>query len=156
MFRRPSCRASVLVRFLGIDVTHSALILFTISTNLPLVGFLMTGFARAMCVNMRTCLCRRRRDSPDILPGDTSSHEIHPSDGFVILVIIIWNEAFSPFFHVHGQEPAILPLRLTEGSRLQIAWNLLVAHLVWSPLIVLFFAAQRHIVGGLSEGVIPG
>lgn len=152
----------VLMRLLGIEGTHSALILFTVGTKLPLVVFLMTGFVRGMPREFEDAASV---DGAGIL--QTYFRVLLPLmrpillTVFVILVIIIWNEAFSPFFLLHGQERATLPLSLlglTEGSRLQIAWNLLFAHLVLVslPLVVLYFAVQRHIVSGLSEGAIRG
>jgi raffinose/stachyose/melibiose transport system permease protein len=152
----------VLMRILGIEGTHAALILFTVSTKLPLVIFLMTGFVRAMP--------REYEDAAAVDGASTFQTYVRVVvplmrpillTVLVILVIIIWNEAFSPFFLLHGQERATLPLSLlglTEGSRLQIAWNLLFAHLVLVslPLIVVYLIVQRHIVGGLSEGAIRG
>jgi raffinose/stachyose/melibiose transport system permease protein len=153
----------VLMRYLGIEGTHLALIIFTVAMRLPLVVFLLTGFVRG--------LPREFEDAAAVDGAGTVQTYYHVMlpmmrpillTVLVILVIVIWNDAFIPFFLLHGQERATLPLSLlgvTEGgSHLQIPWNLLFTHLVLVsfPLMLLYFIVQRHVVGGLTQGAIKG
>ena len=151
-----------LMRGMGIGGTHLALILFLIGTRLGLVVFLITGFVRAL---------PRELEESAYVDGAGQLrafyHIVLPLlapilvTAGIILLVINWNDFFGAFFLLQGEERATLPLslfRLPGSSIKQTPWHLVFAHLVLVslPLIVVYAAAQRRLVEGLTEGSLRG
>jgi raffinose/stachyose/melibiose transport system permease protein len=151
-----------LMRELDLQGTRFGLIAFTVGSRVSLVVFLMTGFARALPIELEEAAAvdgasRWRIFRSVILP--LMAPVVRTA--FVILTVLIWNDFFGPLFLLRDESQATLPLglyRLSSGVSQATAWNYVFTHvvLVSLPLIVLYLVVQRKIVEGVTAGAVRG
>jgi raffinose/stachyose/melibiose transport system permease protein len=77
----------------------------------------------------------------------------------VVVALFIWTDFFYPFFLINDPSHNTLPLGLYSFVSQHVhqeRWNLVFADMVvvTTPLIVLYFFAQKHIVAGLTGGSV--
>lgn len=131
-------------------------------TRLGIVIFLVTGFIRALPLDME-----------EAAKIDGASHwQIYTRIvlpmlspilfvGGIILVISIWNDFYFALFLLQGPSNATLPLTLYQfatSSTVSIRWNLVFTHVLLTslPLILTYLVLQRRVLAGLTEGGVKG
>jgi multiple sugar transport system permease protein len=75
--------------------------------------------------------------------------------------VAVWNDFLGPLVYLHSDEQATLAVALNsfrnQYGGLEDVHLLMAASLVTMlPCILLFFAAQKHFVEGLSQGAVKG
>ena len=145
---------------LHLDGTQIGLISFYSGTQLSISIFLMTGFVKGVPFEIEEAA---RIDGAGtlrvfwsvILP---SLRPVLLTTG-VILTLFIWNDFLTPFFLLPDSSDQTLPLGLynfASANTYELNWNLIFTQviLVSLPLLVLFIAVQKRIVGGLLGGAV--
>ncbi|MFT4212925.1 MAG: carbohydrate ABC transporter permease [Microbacterium sp.] len=147
---------------LGINGTIVGYLLTSVGTRLGIITFLATGFVRTL-----------PDDFEDAAAIDGANkwqiywHVILPLlrptmfAGAIMLVIGVWNDFFFALFLLRGSDSATLPLtlyRFASSSADGLAWNLVFAHVILTslPLFIAYFALQRKVLAGLTDGGLTG
>lgn len=138
--------------------THFAVIAFYMGVFLSFGIFLITGFVKTVPVELEEAA---RIDGAGsltvffriILP---LLAPVILTASFILLVLM-WNDFFYPFFLIGSSDQATLQLGLynfVSGYQYQIRWNLVFANivLVSLPIIAVYVLVQRWVVEGLTGG----
>lgn len=139
--------------------TYAGIILIFTTYGLPQSIFLYVQFIKTI---------PRELDEAAILDGSTSFQlfrkVIFPllkpitATVFILSFVGAWNDVMIPMFFVNGNKWA-LPLTVYNfyGGYMK-AWNLIFADIIItiSPLIIIYLAAQKHIVEGMTAGAVKG
>ncbi|MFI1736032.1 carbohydrate ABC transporter permease [Streptomyces acidicola] len=149
---------------LQLDGTRMGYFLVMVGTRMGTVVFLATGFIRSLPPDMEEAASLdgagklqiyRMVIFPLIVPVLLV--------GSVILIISTWNDFFFASFLLQGSDRATLPIALYQFASASsdvaaMRWNLIFAHVVLTslPLVLMYLAVQRKIVGGLTEGGVKG
>jgi raffinose/stachyose/melibiose transport system permease protein len=147
-----SIRVMELIHLRG---TFPGLVLFYMGTSISVGIFLMTGFIKTIPIELEeaaridgagTFTVFARVVFPLLRP-------IVATLSF-LMVLFLWNDFFTPFFLLPGQENQTLMLGLfsfVSRTFRQTEWHLVFADvvLVSMPLIIVYFFTQRWIVTGL-------
>jgi raffinose/stachyose/melibiose transport system permease protein len=137
-----------------------ALVAFYVGAFLPLAIFLMTGFVKTIPVEI---------EEAALMDGCSSigmyRHIVLPmlrpalASTFVVMLILTWNDLFYPFFllaHTDQQTLALGLFNFVSGQLYRTNWNLIMADVVVVslPLLLVYAAAQRWLISGLTSGSV--
>lgn len=139
--------------------TYTGVILIFTTYGLPQSTFLYVQFIKTI---------PRELDEAAILDGSTSlqlyGKIIFPllkpitATVFILSFVGAWNDVMIPMFFVNGNKWA-LPLTVYNfyGGYMK-SWNLIFADIIItiSPLIIIYLAAQKNIVEGMTAGAVKG
>jgi raffinose/stachyose/melibiose transport system permease protein len=146
-----------LLRQLGLIDSLAGLILIYAAHTLPLSTFLLAGFFRQLPPELEEAA---RIDGASELRVFCSIMLPLVRPALVTVVVVqcapIWNDFFYPLVMLRSPGRFTLPVGLTSfiGQYEQDTGSLFAALVIVSlPLILLFLAATRHIVAGLTAGI---
>ena len=142
---------------LGLKDTYAGVILAYLSFSIPLAIWIMRGYFAELPPDMEESAmvdgcgrldALRRVVLPQILPGIVATG--------LLVFIFAWNE-FLLALILTGRDTQTLPVAAgTYVGRVQVQWGYLFATnmIIMVPVIVLAIVLQRHLVRGLSFGMI--
>jgi raffinose/stachyose/melibiose transport system permease protein len=136
------------------------LVAFYVGAFLPLAIFLMTGFVKTIPVELEEAALMDGCSSiaiywyivlPLLRPALAST--------FIVMLILIWNDLFAAFFllpHSNQQTLALGLFSFVSGLLYRTNWNLIMADVVVVslPLLLIYIAAQRWLISGLTRGSV--
>lgn len=145
----------VLLRWLGWDGTHAALVLTHLALNLPLGIGVMSVFVRAVPLELEEAARLDGATTPQvwryvIVPG------VRPglAATAVLAFVFSWNE-FAVSLTLSGPVSATVPVAIAKfAQEYEIKNGVMAAASLLSivPAMLLLLLAQRHIVKGLTAG----
>ena len=79
----------------------------------------------------------------------------------IFVFIFVWNDFLGPLIYLHSEDQMTLAVALNSfknqyGDFRDAHWLMAASIVTMIPCIVLFFAAQKQFVGGLSLGAVKG
>ena len=141
----------------GLKDTHVGLVLAYLSFSIPLTIWIMRGYFAELPPDMEECAmvdgcgrldALRRVVLPQLLPGIVATG--------LLIFIFSWNE-FLLALILTGRHTQTLPVAAgTYVGRVQVQWGYLFATnmVIIVPVIILVIVLQRHLVRGLSFGML--
>jgi N,N'-diacetylchitobiose transport system permease protein len=140
--------------------TLPGLVLSYLAFALPFAVWTLRGFVAnvpreleeaAMVDGCSQLSALRRVVLPLVLPGLIATS--------IYTMILAWNEFLLAYFLISGADRYTLPLWLTHFTLSEgVQYGPLMAGstVITLPVVALFMAVQRHIVGGLTAGAVKG
>ena len=150
----------LLLRKLDLASTPGGMIFVYMGMYMSLVIFFITGFVRTIPLELEEAA---RIDGAR--PLGVFIRIILPllrpviATATILVCLYIWNDVFYAFFVLGGGSVTTLPLNLyavASSNLYQNNWNLIFAYVVLMslPLLVVFAAAQRRIISGITGGAV--
>jgi multiple sugar transport system permease protein len=150
----------IILRTLGLLNTHLGLILAYLIVTLPLSVWMITGYFRAIPVDIEEAAfidgCSRigilvRVILPISLPGILATA--------VYCFVVTWNEFIFALSFATQRSVMTLPIGLAEFTKeFVVDWGGLMAAsvLMTLPIAIVFLAIQRSFISGLTSGAVKG
>jgi raffinose/stachyose/melibiose transport system permease protein len=145
------------IRDLHLLGTLWALILFYSGLQVPFGVFLYASFLRALPRDYEEAAlidgC-----NPVQAFGRVVFPLLRPITGTVIILnaIFVWNDFLTPLLYLSGTDKQTIPVAIfTFVGQYTTQWQLVFAGLVMgvAPILLLYFALQRHIIRGFAGGL---
>lgn len=145
------------VRDMGLLGSLWSLVLFYAGLQMPFGIFLYTGFIRALPGDYEEAAmldgCGPLRSFLQVV-----FPLLRAITGTVIILnaVFIWNDFLTPLLYLSGTETATMPLAVsTFVAQYSSNFNVVFAGLLIGmvPVLVVYFAMQRHIIKGFSGGL---
>jgi raffinose/stachyose/melibiose transport system permease protein len=147
----------VVMRHLHLTGTYPGMILLYIGLLMPFTVFLYTGFIRALPKEYEEAA---QVDGAGLLRTymRVVFPLLAPVTGTVAILagVFIWNDFFTPLIFLSGTGKTTLPLAIYSFvGEYASQWNLVMAAVAISvaPILVLYLAAQRHMIRGFAGGI---
>jgi len=142
---------------LSLVSTRTGLILVYAAVSIPFSVFVLTTFFRQLPAELEEAACIDGA-GPLRLFWSVMLPLVRPAVATVIVFrfVPIWNDFFYPLILIRDRTKYTLPVGLTTFfGEYQTSWATLFAGLVIAtvPLVVLFLAATRQIITGLTAGM---
>lgn len=150
----------VLLKSLGLIGTYLGVILVSVAGQLSWSLFLFTGFVRTVPREMEEAAC-----IDGASPHRTFALVIVPllqpvlATNVVIVAMAVWNDLLLPLYFLNSPEKWTMPLTVYSFfGQYASQWNYVFADLVLTalPILVLYLAAQKFIVEGMTSGAVKG
>ncbi|GAA3386669.1 carbohydrate ABC transporter permease [Cryptosporangium minutisporangium] len=145
------------IRDLHLLGTPWALVLFYSGLQVPFATFLYVGFLRAM---------PRDYEEAALLDGCSPFQAfrsvvfplLRPVTGTVVILnaVLVWNDFLTPLLYLSGSTQQTIPVAIFGFLGQYVSqWELVFAGLVIGslPILVVYFAMQRHIIKGFAGGL---
>jgi raffinose/stachyose/melibiose transport system permease protein len=145
------------IRDLGLIGSLWSLVLYYSGLQVPFATFLYTGFLRAMPTDYEEAAlldgCSPLRAFRQVV-----FPLLRPITGTVIILnaVFVWNDFLTPLLYLSGSGTATMPLAVsTFVAQYSSNFNVVFAGLLIGmvPVLVVYFAMQRHIIKGFSGGL---
>ncbi len=157
----PAVVTTVLVlRWVHLFGSFFGLILFYVGVYLSFAIFFITGFIKTIPIELEEA-ARIDGAGPFRIFRKIVLPLLHPvlTTTFIVVLLIIWNDFFYPFFILTQPTQNTLTLGLysfVQGNLYETRWNLIFADVILTslPLIVVYFFAQRRIMSGIMGGAV--
>lgn len=142
---------------LGLIDSHLGLVLVYAASGVPFSVFILTAFFRQLPTELEEAARMDGAGEYQIF-GRVMLPLVRPAVATVVVFqfVPLWNDFFFPLVLLRSSEKATLPVGLTTFfGQFQTEWSTLFAGLVITtvPLVVLFVAATRQIIAGLTAGI---
>ncbi|WP_086561014.1 carbohydrate ABC transporter permease [Streptomyces africanus] len=148
------------LRQLGLSNTRPGMIAVYTGMYLSTSVFFMTGFIRAIPVELEEA-ARMDGASPSRIFWRIVLPLLRPviATATIMVMLYAWSDIFYAFFVLGGGERATLPLNLYQVASAQLYlnnWHLVFAYVVVMslPMVAVFLVGQRKIVSGITSGAV--
>jgi len=149
----------LLLRQLGLAGSPLGMIGVYMGIYMSTVIFFVTGFVRTVPVSIEEA-ARMDGASPLRVFFRIILPMLRPvlATATILICLYVWNDVFYAFFVVGGRLDT-LPLDLFQVASAGLYlnnWNLIFAYIILmsAPLLILFAAAQRRIISGITTGAV--
>lgn len=145
------------IRDLGLIGSVWSLVLFYSGLQVPFATFLYVGFLRALPMDYEEA-AMLDGCTPLRAFGQVVFPLLRPITGTVVILnaVFVWNDFFTPLLYLSGSGTATVPLAVsTFVAQYSSNFNVVFAGLLMgmAPVLVAYFAMQRHIIKGFSGGL---
>jgi len=150
----------VLLKGLGLIGSYAGVILVSVAGQLSWSLFLFTGFVRTVPREMEEAAC-----IDGASPHRTFLTVIIPllqpvlATNIVIVAMAVWNDLLLPLYFLNSPEKWTMPLTVYSFfGQYASNWNYVFADLVLTavPIVILYLAAQKFIIEGMTSGAVKG